>query len=161
MTQHWALLQGVAAKLQAAVPARLTGIVADSIRARKVAAFNDFTAKAILPSGFHAKPGILVCFWGSEKIESATNTQDDWTWPVLVAFSSADADLEADNTYYDNRRAVASLFVHQVFSTASPAVNYYDCEVEFGPILDPGWLQQKGDVVGTLGLKFKQRTTRG
>lgn len=163
-TQHWALIQAVAAKIGAAeVAGRIVGVAASSIRPRKLAAFKDFSAAASLATGFFSLPGILVCLWSTESYQPATSANDDKLWPVLVAFGCEEdtANIESDKPYFDNRAVVADLFEHQPFSVPSPAVEYWKCEVEFGPIIDPGWYQQKGIIVGTLGLRFFERRNRG
>jgi hypothetical protein len=163
-TQHWTLIQAVAAKIVAAVVSgRIVGVAEASVRPRKLAAFNDFSAAASLAAGFFSFPGILACLWSTEQYQPATNANDDKLWPVLVAFGCAEdaSNIESDNSYFDNRATVADLFQHQSFLVAAPAVEYWNCEVEFGPILDPAWYQQKGLILGTLGLRFYERRNRG
>ncbi|HEV3343009.1 MAG TPA: hypothetical protein VG125_21725 [Pirellulales bacterium] len=151
---------------------RISGVVSDSIRVRKVPYAGDFTSQAGPPTGLHALPGILIIYADKEADLGGLNNRDDISYPLTIVFAAKDvnsagiSDPEAnDDLYLGWRQTISDVFRHQPYAVSTtyinPAITFDTCFVEYGPIVDWSRWQKDQVFVGALTLRFTLRRARG
>lgn len=157
---HYALQLGVQATIVGIVgQGSLPGVAADSVLVRKVPYAGDVGNTRLF-----ALPAVLIFPGPTETIEptAGTNQRDDYGYPVVLAVVAADDSPSANhNQYLAWREVMIRQFQHRRFTIDAPAVTFYDCVVEPGPIVD--WSRWAGDnrFVTVFTLRFFTRLVRG
>lgn len=172
---HAALAHAVQATIVGLIGTRITGVVADSVRVRKVPYAVDFTSATPLASGLHAYPGILVVYGDKERDLAGQGVQnrDDIGYPLTIVFAAKDvtaqgtSDVEdSDDLYLSWRQTISDVFRNQPYAVGNyafggGAISFQTCQVEYGPIVDWGRWQKDQIFVGALTLVFVLRKFRG
>src|SRR5215469_15397468 len=142
---HAALAHSVQATIVGLLGTRITGIVSDSVRVRKVPYAADFASARA--TGQHALPGILIIYADREQDLGGLNNRDDLSYPLTIVFATKDvnaqgvSDPEAnDDLYLGWRQTISDVFRHQPYAVSTtyitPAITFDTCFVEYGPIVD-------------------------
>lgn len=174
---HAALAHSVQAAIVGLLGTRISGIVADSVRVRKVPYAADFTSQTPTPTGLHAYPGILIIYGDKEADLGGLNNRDDISYPLTIVFAAKDtnsagvSDPEAnDDLYLGWRQTISDVFRHQPYAVTgtyyapggTPTTITFDtCFVEYGPIVDWSRWQKDQIFVGAMTLRFTLRRSRG
>jgi hypothetical protein len=169
---HAALAHSVQATIVDLIGGRLNGVVADSVRVRKVPMATDFSGQDPLPSGMHAYPGILIVYGDKERDLGGVNDRDDIGYPLTVVFAAKDVDSagrsdveDNDDVYLAWRQVIGDEFRNQPYTvtnyaTANP-LTFQTCLLEYGPIVDWSRWQKDQIFVGAFTLVFVLRKYRG
>lgn len=169
---HAAVAHSVQSTIVGLLGTRITGVVADSVRVRKVPSAVDFTSAMPLAAGLHAYPAILAVYGDKERDLAGVNDRDDIGYPVTIVFAAKDvtaqntSDVEDnDDLYASWRQAVSDVFRNQPYTVTNYArlnpVTFQTCQVEYGPIVDWARWQTDQIFVGAMTLVFVLRKFRG
>lgn len=106
-------------------------------------------------------PCVIVSQPGQELELEGTNLRDDIGYPVLITFVDKNNQNTTANQARDLlwRQRVYRLFRHQ--RTITSVTEIERCEVEPGPIIDPGLFQQQNLWIGSLVVRCISREVRG
>lgn len=167
---HAAAAHAVQTKIVSLLGTKIVGVVADSVRCRKVPGAVDYASA--VQAGMHQYPGILVVYGDKERDFGGLNDRDDIGYPVLVVFASKDVDGQGrcdlennDDQYLTWRKVVDDTFRNQPFSVTNYAplnpLQFQTCMMERGPIVDWARWQKDQIFVGAMTLVFVLRKQRG
>lgn len=165
---HAAVAHSVQASILGLIGTKITGIVADSVRVRKVPFLNDFTA----PNAAHALPGILIVYGDKERDLAGVNDRDDIGFPVRIGFIKKGADSQGRTDFESDddvsltwRKVISDYFRNQPYTiTNYTVVNplvFQTCTIEYESIFNAPRGQQDQLFVGAFTLIFVLRKFRG
>ena len=169
---HAAVAHSVQSTILGLLGTRITGVVADSVRVRKVPYGVDFSSAMPLAAGLHAYPAILAVYGDKERDLAGVCDRDDIGYPVTVVFAAKDvtaqgtSDVEGnDDMYLSWRQAVSDVFRNEPYTITNYArlnpVTFQTCQLEYGPTVDWGRWQKDQIFVGAMTLVFVLRKFRG
>lgn len=167
---HAALAHSVQATIIGLLGTRITGIVSDSVRVRKIPYGSDFASSPA--TGQHALPGILIVYSDREQDAGTFSDRDDIGYPVTIVFATKDTtaagivDPEGnDDLYLSWRQAISDVLRNRPYTiTNYPRCNpttFQECRLEYGPIVDWSRWQKDQIFVGAFTLRFILRKQRG
>jgi hypothetical protein len=166
---HAALAHSVQATIIGLLGTRITGVVSDSVRVRKIPYGVDFASVPV--PGQHALPGILIVYSDKEADLGGLNNRDDLSYPLTIVFAAKDVTSQGvcdpegnDDLYVGWRQTISDVLRHRPYAVSNYApgtITFDTCFIEYGPIVDWARWQKDQIFVGAMTLRFTLRRSRG
>lgn len=155
---HYALLEEVQRRV---IALNLDGLEESSVLVRWTPLMKDVGGRSEKNFPY---PAIVVCPVGQEQIIPVTNREDDWGIPVLLAIAAQQSAVKATEAAQEDldrnlywRERLLKAFRPQTIWTSKPTVEFHNCRVEPGPIVDWPKLALDQIYTGYLVVRFFTR----